>query len=326
MVVEQPARSGTSRSWAVAVLVAFLPALVVALSYVLWQAKLPDPMPTHWNARGEVDGTTAVAIFLSAMLAVAAAGGLLGLVAAVATGMRGWTRRVLVTVGAAIGAFAAAVWLITAGLALGHAEASQVPAPTWHLLVLLPAMAAWAGIGFATCGPIPAPPAATGRPAATLPRVGLLAGQRALWSESIRPGLLAYLAPLAVFAGAVVLAVTIDPWAASPLLFTGALVVYLLTTWLLVDQRGVQVAFGPWRWPRITVPLREIESADVTTVRPSEWGGWGYRMRPNGRAMVVRRGPGVRLELSDARHFVVSTRDPATVAGLVNSLIDQSRR
>jgi hypothetical protein len=56
----------------------------------------------------------------------------------------------------------------------------------------------------------------------------------------------------------------------------------VLTVRLMVDRRGLLVGFGPWGWPRLTVPLREIEYAVVSTVRPSEWGGWGYRMRRGG--------------------------------------------
>lgn len=323
MVAEQP-RAAMSRIWAIAVLVV-VPLTAIRLSYLLWSSRLPDPLPTHWNPRGEVDGTTATATFLTVMSAVAIAGGLLALVGALATRIPWGTRRGTVTVGAAVSAFAAMLWLITAGLALDHTDAYQVPAPSWHLVLLLPALAVWAGLGFAAYGPTPQAPAATGRPATDLPRVGLLAGQRALWSESSHPGRMAYLTLGAVGAMAVVLGVWISPWAASPLLFTGALVLYLFTTWLLVDQRGVHVAFGPWRWPRLTVPLREITSARVTTVRPSEWGGWGYRIRRDGRALVLRQGPGVWLELSGGRHFVASTRDPETVAGLVNSLIDRER-
>lgn len=116
----------------------------------------------------------------------------------------------------------------------------------------------------------------------------------------------------------------INPWAASPVVLAALLVFYLFTTRLLVDRRGLRVGFGPWGWPRIAVPLSEIESARTVTVRPLDWGGWGYRVRPNGRAVITRGGPGVELKLSADRVFVFTTRDPETVAGLVNSLLDRT--
>jgi hypothetical protein len=87
------------------------------------------------------------------------------------------------------------------------------------------------------------------------------------------------------------------------------------------------MGFGPWGWPWLRVPLHEIASACPTTVRVAEWGGWGYRMNLDGRGrgLVMRSGPGVRLELSADRYFVASVRDPHGVAGLVNGLLDAAR-
>jgi hypothetical protein len=95
---------------------------------------------------------------------------------------------------------------------------------------------------------------------------------------------------------------------------------------LSVDAGGLHVGFGPWGWPRLTVPLREIAYAEVVDVRPAEWGGWGYRARSGGRGLVLRRGPGVRLELSAGRHFVATARDADRVAGLLNALLDDVDR
>ena len=325
MAATRPTRASRARIGAITV-VAVAPVAAVRLSYPLWWPRLPDPLPSHWNARGEVDGTMSLTTFVTIMSTVALAGGLLALVAALGTRMNPGTRRTMVTVGAAVGAFAAALWLIVAGAALDYPDAYQVPSPTWQLALLLPAVAAWAAAGFAAYGPTPQPPAATGRPAPDLPRASLLAGQREWWSEVLRPGSWAYLTLVLIFGGAVVMGVWVNPWVAAPLGFVGLVTLYAFTTWVLVDQRGLHVAFGPWRWPRITVPVREIESAGVTTVRPQEWGGLGYRIRPGARGLILGHGRGVRLELSGARYFVTSTKDPDTVAGLINSLIDQERR
>jgi hypothetical protein len=98
----------------------------------------------------------------------------------------------------------------------------------------------------------------------------------------------------------------------------------------MAGVRGLRVRaveFGPWGGPRFRIPLAEIESAEVITARPMAWGGWGYRIRPGGRAVITRGGPGVQLALSGSRVFVTTTtRDPEAVAGLVNTLLDRLRR
>jgi hypothetical protein len=42
-------------------------------------------------------------------------------------------------------------------------------------------------------------------------------------------------------------------------------------------------------------------------VTPRQWGGWGYRWRPEkGTAVVVRRGEALVLRLGDGRTFTVT--------------------
>lgn len=156
-------------------MVACLPALTVYLTYRAWSHRLPDPLPTHWGLRGQVDGTTAVAGFLTVVLtvvlAMAAAGGLLAVAGALVTRLRWRARRMLVCVGASVAGFAAGLWLVIAGLSLDHTDASQVPTPTWHIPVLLLATVGWGWLAFTACGSAPPHPAAVGRPGSHLPRV-----------------------------------------------------------------------------------------------------------------------------------------------------------
>jgi hypothetical protein len=80
---------------------------------------------------------------------------------------------------------------------------------------------------------------------------------------------------------------------------------------------------GSLRRPVTTVPLADVETAEVVDVRPMRHGGWGYRgsLRVFGRAAVVlRKGPGARFGLRGGRVFVVTVDDPeglvAAVAGV----------
>ncbi len=88
---------------------------------------------------------------------------------------------------------------------------------------------------------------------------------------------------------------------------------------LALDEVGVHVSFGPWRWPRRDLPWTEVAAARVVDVRAWPWGGWGMRWRPHeGTAALVRQGPGVEFALTSGKVLVV-TIDDADVAVLAAS-------
>ncbi|MFE9535243.1 hypothetical protein [Streptomyces sp. NPDC006691] len=78
-----------------------------------------------------------------------------------------------------------------------------------------------------------------------------------------------------------------------------------------VDGDCLEVRCGHIGLPRRTIPLELVVGADfVPRVTPRQWGGWGYRWRPEiGTAVVVRRGEGVALKLGDGRVFTVTVDD-----------------
>ncbi|HEY8453795.1 MAG: DUF1648 domain-containing protein [Micromonosporaceae bacterium] len=323
---ERPPTGAGPLRWVAAVAAAALPLLAMTGTALAWQERLPDPMPTHWGVDGRADGVTPLAAVLTTLGVVAAVG---VLVAGVAAGTRRWSwhaRRAVAAAGAVGAGFATGTWLMSALAALDAADAYRVPAPTWHLALLLTAAILPAAGVFAALGPAPAGSPAAGRPAADLPRVDLSTGQRAAWYEVTVPHGMVVVLAVSLLATALVGALARSVWAAAPTVAVVLIVGLAFTVLrLTVDRRGLRIRFGPWGWPQVTVNLDEIEYAEVTEVRPSEWGGWGYRMRPRGRALVLRRGPGVRLALSGGRQFVATTRDPHTVAGLLNTLVERVR-
>ncbi|MHB1738781.1 MAG: hypothetical protein ACYCXA_04725 [Actinomycetes bacterium] len=90
-----------------------------------------------------------------------------------------------------------------------------------------------------------------------------------------------------------------------------------------VDAAGLSVRFGPWGWPRQTVPIARIAEAEVVDVHPSQWGGIGYRVQPRQQvtAVVLRSGPGLLVRRRDGRCLVLTIRDPQTGAGVLNGLV-----
>jgi len=80
---------------------------------------------------------------------------------------------------------------------------------------------------------------------------------------------------------------------------------------LRVDRDCLEVRCGHMGLPRRRIPLAEVADADFDPhVTPRNWGGWGYRWRPEkGTAVVVRRGEGVVLRLWDGHTFTITVDD-----------------
>lgn len=84
--------------------------------------------------------------------------------------------------------------------------------------------------------------------------------------------------------------------------------VYVAVT---VDSEALEVRCGHIGLPRRKIRLAEVTSAEfVPRITPQQWGGWGYRWRPEkGTAIIVRRGEGVQLRLGDGKLFTVTVDD-----------------
>jgi hypothetical protein len=75
-----------------------------------------------------------------------------------------------------------------------------------------------------------------------------------------------------------------------------------------VDEDFLEVRCGHIGLPRRRIPLSTVVGADFAPqVTPRQWGGWGYRWRPEqGTAVIVRRGEGVVLRLGDGHTFTIT--------------------
>jgi hypothetical protein len=111
-------------------------------------------------------------------------------------------------------------------------------------------------------------------------------------------------------------------WGSVPLVMSvvGCLAVGLLILYgtlafvhvaVTVDAEAMVVRCGHIGLPRRTIRLAQVASAEfVPRVTPQEWGGWGYRWRPDkGTAVIVRRGEGVELCCTDGKRFTVTVDD-----------------
>ncbi|KQX14734.1 hypothetical protein ASC82_05395 [Streptomyces sp. Root431] len=86
-----------------------------------------------------------------------------------------------------------------------------------------------------------------------------------------------------------------------------------------VDDRAMEVRCGHIGLPRRRIPLSHVVGADFApSVTPRQWGGWGYRWRPEkGTAVIVRRGEGLVLRLGDGRTFTVTVDDAESAVRVI---------
>jgi hypothetical protein len=86
-----------------------------------------------------------------------------------------------------------------------------------------------------------------------------------------------------------------------------------------VDGDCMEVRCGHIGLPRCRIPLAHVVHADFAPrVTPRQWGGWGYRWRPEkGTAVVVRRGEGLVLQLGDGRTFTVTVDDAEAAVRII---------
>jgi hypothetical protein len=299
--------------------VLILPALLlaaIALPIPLAD-NLPDPIATHWGLDGRPDGSLDATVFWLTVTGVWVA--LWALL--VARARKGGPLPEAVPVLAA-GGFIAALMITTVAANDGAAswrDGGEVGVVEVLIAVgaglLLGGLALLLERGHESEEPAGAPGAAT---------IGLGAGEHAVWvGHASNPGmaLAGSLGALGLAAGGLFV-----EGGAGWVLVGSGLAVAVAITWVSIvrvtaSERGLRIAFGPFGWPSKHMPLERIERAEATEIEPLRWGGWGYRWAgPRRSAVVVRRGPGLVLDLRGGGRFAVTVDEPAPAAGLLNDL------
>ena len=299
-------------------LLAALPPVLAALPAVglltLAADRLPDPLAVHFA----LDGTADAFLPRWAVLAVDGALGLLlaALLAGAARAADARSGRALVAASWTVGGLLAPVLLGSVAVQLDRPDAAGVVLP---LGVLPLALVTGALAGLVGHRLAPRPAGAAGEPP-SVPPLPVGATERVTWSRrvSARWSGPAALLVLAAGAGALVVgpapvALVAVPVAAAALLLGSARVT--------VDHRGLTVALGVLGRPRVHVPREDIVSATTTDVVPMRFGGWGYRIVPGGRGIIVRGGPALVVTRCSGRRLTDTVDDPRTAAALLAGLV-----
>lgn len=306
-----------------ALLGAAIPAAVVMLGlapYLAYRSELPERVATHYGIAGRPDGSMTAEQFLIAVGALMVLGW--GACAFIALTRRRFQPMVAPTL-SFVGAFLVALGSgIIATTAIGQRGLDSWQDASLSPWALIPWLVGSLIVGSAAARIASTLPHQADRGGDTAPTaMDLAPGERAFWTSTLSarwPMLLGS----AVLVVGVVLAQLVEPWIAIALLLPGIAITTFSRIRVTADRSGLQVRYGFLGWPRTSVPLRRIATAQAIDVRPTEWGGWGYRGNltlMNRAAVVLRGGPGIRLHLHDGKVFVVTIDDPDIPARLLNA-------
>ncbi|MFD7507021.1 DUF1648 domain-containing protein [Streptomyces sp. NPDC059850] len=308
-------------------------AAVVALPFVLaWAAvlavfaalrdRLPDRLATHFGPGGQADGFTGLGAFLPVVTTLLLLPGLIAAALALRSRTALGAQRWLVATGYGTAAMLGYAHIVMLGVNASAARAADVAFPLWHLAVSLAVAGAVGWVGWLLAGRDAAP---AGEPGEEIgPRLPLRKDEAAVWTRGVGSPVLAVLGAGTTLLG-VVLAVATDATAAAVLIATGLISAALCRCRVTVDRRGLSVA--PWfaPRPRLRISLGRIEEATSRDARALTLGGWGYRIQPGRRALVLRSGDALFLRLVTGKEFVVTVDDAATAAALLNTLVERGR-
>lgn len=112
-------------------------------------------------------------------------------------------------------------------------------------------------------------------------------------------------------------------WLILVFIFTAIPALFFTRLGARVDLDGLTIEFGKFGWPKMRIPVEEIESVESIDLNPWHWGGWGYRWAPGRKsAAVIRRGPAIMVTKLNGRRFAVTVDDAPLGAATLQSHVD----
>lgn len=290
-----------------------------------WRGELPDPVASHWGSDG-VDGFSSLGGLVGPLVAAIAAFSVAMWAVGHWRGQQAMTRRWVNAMAVWFAAFLGGILLGTVWIQRGLQDAADVGGVGSVLvLTLLGSTVAAALVGWATPGDAPAP---TSAPIpADAPQLPVADGEQVTWVREVGQRATALL--LAVSLGSLILVGALsDEW-----LITGAMALLLFplviafVRWTVIVDRHGLTARSMLRFPRLRIPLDEVERAEVVTVNAlGDFGGWGLRTGLDGRVgVVLRSGPAIQVHRTAGRVTVVTVDDAETAVALLNGLAARAR-
>ncbi|WP_097866063.1 DUF1648 domain-containing protein [Streptomyces sp. rh34] len=304
----------------------FVLALLVDLVlHVTVKDRLPARLAVHFDAGGSADGYMGITAHLLYTVTSLSVLGAAWAFIAVNGKLHGRAHRWFIGGGFAVAAFLG--YLLIAVLFVNVDAPENGPAggfPLRHIAVALGVAVLAGALGLLASRLVPVPDGPRDGDPASRERIALADGEVAGWARGIG----AWWAPIAVLvflAAGVTVGLEQSWFIGAPLLLLALVTATFCRPHVTVDRRGLTVS-GLLPRPRVRVPLERMEGADSRRVNAlAEYGGWGYRIRPERSGVITRSGEAIVVSLTSGREFAVTVDDSATGAALLNTLLDRRR-
>jgi len=292
--------------------------------YLAYRSDLPDRIASHFGVSGRADGSMTPEVFLMIFgaLMVVGLGGCVT-IALIRRRLQPMVAPSVSSVGAFLASMSAGILSITAITQRGLEQWQDATISPGAVIawiggsIIVASLAAWvaSSLPFADRAETDPPPMA----------MELVPGERVYWTATLSARWPLLLGLAISLAGLVLLLIT-EPWIGLVMLGISILMTFFGRIRVTADRSGLRVGYGLFGWPRTSVSLSRIAAARAIDIRPGDWGGWGYRgnltvMRR--AAVVLRAGPGIRLDLHDGRVFAVTIDDPEDPVLLLNAEISR---
>jgi hypothetical protein len=301
---------------------ALLPAAAIAVTSGLplaYRGRLPDPIATHWGSSGLPDGSLPL-IVDHVLMAVLVAIMTIGLLWAAGRADHVMARLLVATSSGLAALFLLLRWW-TLEANVGATEWTEAAAMTVSGGVLV-LVASLLGGAFGWW-------AARGRPDRVTPSerieaTRLEAGEQLVWlgrQDAILGRAAVGVALLVAVAVVLASPVPVPAVAALVVGFVAVIVMTFTSIRVAIGPAGLLIRFGPLGFPRLRVAAADIVEVRVEHVEPLAFGGWGYRVVPGTRAVVIRRGEAMRVVRRSAPDLVVTIDGARIAAGVLAAQI-----
>ncbi|MFD5647699.1 DUF1648 domain-containing protein [Streptomyces anulatus] len=304
----------------------FVLALLVDLVlHLTVKDRLPARLAVHFDAAGSADGYMGItAHLLYTVTSLLVLGALWAFIAADGK-LYGRAHRWFIGGGFAVAAFLGYLMIAVLFVNVDAPESGPDGGfPLRHIAVALGAAVLAGFLGLLCSRLVPAVEDPRDADPANRERIALADGEVVGWARGIG----VWWAPVAVLvllATGVTVGLEVNWFIGAPLFVLALVVATFCRPHVTVDRRGLTVS-GLLPRPRVRVPLERMAGADSRRVNAlAEYGGWGYRIRPERSGVITRSGEAIVVSLSSGREFAVTVDDSATGAALLNTLLDRQR-
>lgn len=312
---------------------AVVPAIVVGTTAAVllsWLPTLPAEVAVHWGVGG-ADRFGPPITYFWILLGVGLGIPLVMVVATlVAVGAHwGGAARLMGALAAGMSVFAAVLSLGSLALQRDTDTPGDVPGIGGVMALAFAALLVLGGLAW-----IVQPRVRPERGRTLEPRhaVRVAEGERVVWvgTTTMPRGALVFL--FLVLAGLVALAVVMlvagieGAWIAALVAVVVALALAATASFRVrVTPEGLD-ARSLAGWPRTRIPLADIAAARAVSISPfGEFGGWGWRIAPDGRSgIVMRQGPAIEVRRRDRGAFIVTIDGAEEAAALLQAYLDRS--